>query len=143
MLAWNDLIDILGHSKTSHEFVYLPKKLNELPVFDEGVLGDRNYYSFFSSGVLLLLEDDLVNQISLYMQADEGFSVYVGELPLPINSSESEAIRLLGVPSATGGGKMDMLLGYTNRWIKYKFENYALHLQFNHSDQLCRVTTMQ
>lgn len=46
MLAWNDLIDILGRSKTSHEFVYLPQKLNELPVFDEGVLGDRNYYSF-------------------------------------------------------------------------------------------------
>ncbi len=143
MLAWNDLIGMLGCSKTSNEFIYLPQKLNELPVFDEGVLGDRNYYSFFNSGVLLLLEDDLVNQISLYMQADEGFSVYTGELPLPANSCESEIIQLLGVPSATGGGKMDMLLGYLNRWIKYQTESHILHLQFNQNDQLCRVTLMQ
>lgn len=143
MLAWNDLIEILGCSKTSNEFVYLPQKLNELPVYDEGVLGDRSYYSFFNSGVLLLLEDNQVNQISLFMQADEGFSVYLGEVPLPANGSESDIIQVLGSPSAMWGGGMDMLLGYLNRWMKYQTGNHELHLQFNQHDQLCRVTLMQ
>ncbi|MCL2892094.1 MULTISPECIES: hypothetical protein [Pectobacteriaceae] len=143
MLAWNNLVEMLGCSKANNEFIYLPQKLNELPVFEEGVLGDRSYYSFFNSGILFLLEDDLVNQISLYMQADEGFSIYTGELPLPVNGRESEIIRVLGVPSESGGGKMDMLLGYINRWIKYKIENYTLHIQFDQNDKLCRVTLMQ
>ena len=66
MLAWNNLVEMLGCSKASNEFIYLPQKLNELPVFEEGVLGDRSYYSFFNSGVLFLLEDDVVNQIIFY-----------------------------------------------------------------------------
>lgn len=140
MLMWNDLIEMLGCSKTSNEFAKLPSKIKVQPLFDEGVLGDRHYYSFFSSGILLLLEDDLINQIVLYMQAEEGFSLYTGELPVPANSLESYIIQLLGVPSATGGGKMDVLMGYLHRWIKYQMETHILHLQFNHNDQLCRVT---
>jgi len=142
MLVWNELIEMLGRSKASNEFIYLPQKLNELPAFEEGVLGDRHYCSFINSGVLFLLEEDLVNQISLYIQADEGFSAYTGELPLPANGRESDIIQLLGAPSATGGGKMDMLLGYLNRWKKYEMEGYALHLQFDKNGILCRANLM-
>ncbi|CAM3590844.1 hypothetical protein RABR111495_01835 [Rahnella bruchi] len=140
MLPWNYFIEILGCSKFDDNFVELSEKFNELPSFDTGVLGDRNYYSFFQAGVLVLLENETVNQISFYIQPDEGFSAYKGALPF--KGLESEIIQLLGEPSASGGGKMDMLLGYINRWIKYEKEGYALHLQFDQNGKLCRASLM-
>lgn len=140
MLPWNYFIEILGCSKFDDKFVKLSEKFNELPSFDTGVLGDRNYYSFFQTGVLLLLENETVNQISFYIQPDERFSAYKGALPF--KGLESENIQLLGEPSASGGGKMDMLLGYINRWIKYEKEGYALHLQFDKNGKSCRASLM-
>lgn len=143
MLMWSDLIGVLGRQIMSGEFINVSQKLNELPIIDSSVLGDRDYYYFYRSGVLILLEDSLISQISLYMQASEGFSVYAGELPLPAYGCESDFIQLFGTPSATGGGRGDALLGYIERWIKYRVDNYILHLQFDRSDQLSRVTLMQ
>jgi len=37
---------------------------------------------------------------------------------------------------------MDMLLGYLNRWIKYEKDAYALHLQFDKNEKLCRANLM-
>lgn len=142
MLSWNSFIQILGCLKTDSSFINLPHIFNELPDFDEGVLGDRNYYSFFNSGVLFLLENERVNQISFYIQEDEGFSIYKGELPVPRNGQESEIIQWLGLPSSSGGGKLDKLIGYINRWIKYEKDSYAFHLQFDQNDLLCRVSLM-
>ncbi len=34
MLMWNDLIEMLGCSKTSNEFAKLPGKIKEQPLFD-------------------------------------------------------------------------------------------------------------
>ncbi|MCX2866406.1 hypothetical protein ORL23_02720 [Kluyvera cryocrescens] len=143
MLSWDGFVEILGCPKVDDKFIHLSQEFNELPNVDESVLGDRDYYSFINSGVLFLLEDGLVDQISFYIEADEGFSKYRGELPFPIGSSESGIIYLLGTPSSLGGGKTDMLLGHINRWIKYERDDYALHLQFNKNDQLCRATLMR
>jgi hypothetical protein len=143
MFSLDDFVEVLGRSEVDGKFIQLLQRLNELPDFEGGVLGDRNYYSFFNSGILLLLEDNVVDQVVLYTEADEGFSVYNGEFPVSSDSSESEVIRLLGVPSSSGGGKADMLLGYIGRWVKYERESYALHFQFNKNDVLCRVTLMR
>ncbi|CNL95544.1 hypothetical protein [Yersinia aleksiciae] len=143
MLTWNGFVEMLGCSKVSTKFIRLPQEFNELPNLDESVLGDRKYYSFFSCGVLFLLEDDQVDQIIFYVEADEGFSMYQGALPVPSGSSESEVIHLLGMPTFLGGGNTDMLLGYINRWIKYDKKGYSLHLQFNKNNVLCRVTLMR
>lgn len=143
MLIWNEFIKLLGCSKFDNEFVNVSSNFNELPKIEQGVLGDRDYYSFLHSGVLFLLEDEVVDHIVFYTKQGEGFSEYKGELPLPINSSEYEAVQALGQPSASGGGKIDALMGYLDRWIKYEKEGYALHLQFNQNDHLSRVTLMK
>lgn len=143
MLIWNDFIKLLGCSKLDSEFINISSYFNELPTIEESVLGDRSYYSFLHSGVLFLLEDEVVDQITFYAKQDEGFSVYKGELPILIDSSEHEAIQILGHPLASGGGKMDSLMGYIGRWIKYEKEGYTLHLQFNYNDNLSKVTIMK
>ena len=143
MLVWNEFINVLGCSKLDKKFVNISKKFSELPKIDMGVLGDRDYYSFLRSGVLFLLEDKLVEQITFYIRQDEGFSEYKGELPVSIGSSEHDVVQILGHPSASGGGKMDALMGYIDRWIKYEKEEYALHLQFNKNNNLSRVTLMK
>ncbi|MCW1877824.1 hypothetical protein OMR58_25635 [Erwinia sp. INIA-01] len=140
MLMWNECIKLLGCTEIDGVFIKLPSIFNELPKIDEGVLGDRKYYSFLKSGVLFLLEHGVVEQISFYVQQDEGFSIYKGKLPVSINSSESKTINFLGIPSFSGGGKVDVLMGYIDRWIKYEKGDYALHLQFNQNDRLSKVT---
>ena len=143
MLIWNEFIKLLGCSKLDSKFIDISSYFNELPEFEESVLGDRNYYSFLHSGILFLLEDEVIDQITFYTKQDEGFSEYKGDLPVPIDSSEYGAIQILGRPSASGGGKMDVLMGYIERWIKYEKEGYALRLQFNQNDNLSRVTLMK
>jgi len=143
MLIWDEFIKLLGCSKLESKFINISGDFNELPKVEGGVLGDREYYSFLHSGVLFLLEDEVVDQIIFYAEKVEGFSEYKGELPVSINSSEHEAVQILGHPLASGGGKMDALMGYIGRWIKYEKEGYALHLQFNQNDNLSRVTLMK
>ncbi|MBL5922083.1 hypothetical protein I7V28_13390 [Lelliottia amnigena] len=143
MLIWNEFIKLLGCSKLDGKFIEISSDFNELPAIEESVLGDRNYYSFLHSGVLFLLEDEVVDQITFYAKQGEGFSEYKGELPVSINSSEHEAVQILGHPSASGGGKMDALMGYIDRWIKYEKDGYALRLQFNQNDNLSRVTLIK
>ncbi|MEA3565113.1 MULTISPECIES: hypothetical protein [unclassified Enterobacter] len=143
MLMWNDFVEMLGCQKMDERFIHLSQEFNELPKRDESILGDREYYSFIGSGILFLLDNGMVDQISFYIEADEGFSEYKGDLPLSYGCSESEVIHHFGVPSSLGGGAEDALLGYMNRWIKYEEKSYAMHLQFNKYDKLCRVTLMR
>ncbi|MQL50686.1 hypothetical protein GEA64_23240 [Photorhabdus khanii] len=144
MLRWLDFIGTLGCSKTEHIFVLLSQKINELPVVDKDVLGDRIYYSFLQSGVLFLLENDRVNQISFFIKSVESFAKYEGELPIDVelNNNETSIINILGLPSLSGGGKSDMLFGYINRWIKYDKGQYELHFEFDKTDLLCKVSLM-
>jgi len=140
MLTWNSFIDMLGVQKTDTRVVRLSQELNELPDIDESVLGDRTYYSFFRAGILLLIEDEQVDQISFYIEADEGFEKYKGELPFSAGHTESEIVGILGSPSSSGGGKTDTLLGYIDRWVKYDNDKYSLHLQFSQNNILRRAT---
>ncbi|MDJ0035757.1 hypothetical protein QM637_07895 [Pantoea allii] len=143
MLIWDEFVKLLGRSKSDIKFINISSDFHELPNVEESVLGDRKYYSFLKSGVLFLLEDEVIDQITFYATKDEGFSEYKGELPLSIDSSEDEAMQILGHPLDSGGGKIDALMGYIDRWIRYEKEGYTLHLQFNQNDSLSRVTLMR
>ena len=104
MLMWNDFVEMLGCQKMDERFIHLSQKFNELPKLDESVLGDTEYYSFIGSGILFLLDNGIVDQISFYIEADEVFSKFKGDLPLSFGCSESEVIHHFGVPSSSGGG---------------------------------------
>ncbi|MGQ8707884.1 hypothetical protein ACUTSW_18120 [Serratia sp. TSA_198.1] len=145
MLGWNEFIKILGCSQLDRSFISLPQVMNELPIVEPDMLGIRHYYSFIHSGVLFLLENEKIDQISFFIEPSENFSKYNGELPVKSASdrSENEIIDVLGPPSSSGGGeKADMLLGYMNRWIKYDENEYALHLEFNQSGALSKISLM-
>jgi len=142
MLAWDEIAQFLGHYQSDEGFINLSSIFKELPGLEVGGLGDRTYYSYFKLGVLFLLENEKVEQIMLYIKSAEGFSAYRGELPVPASKTEAEIIDILGCPTLSGGGTTDMLLGYANRWIKYERASYALHLQFDSSNILCRITLL-
>ncbi|NTY88840.1 hypothetical protein FCH33_18880 [Serratia fonticola] len=142
MLGWIDFINMLGCSKLDGEIISLSQSLSEMPAVEPDMLGDRTYYSFFQSGILFLLEEGKVSQICFFITPSEGFSKYVGELPISGSATENEIITVLGEPSSTGGGKSDMLLGYIGRWIKYDKDNYALHIEFNQSALLSKVSLL-
>jgi len=143
MLIWDEFVKFLGRSKFDIKFVNISSDFHELPNIEGSVLGDRKYYSFLQSGVLFLLEAEVIEQITFYATKDEGFSEYKGELPLSIDSSEDEAMQILGHPLDSGGEEIDALMGYIDRWIRYEKEGYTLHLQFNQNDRLSRVTLMR
>ncbi|CCF10792.1 filamentous hemagglutinin family outer membrane protein [Pantoea ananatis LMG 5342] len=143
MLIWDEFVNLLGRSKFDVKFVNISSDFHELPNIEESVLGDRKYYSFLQSGVLFLLEGEVIDQITFYTTKDESFSEYKGELPLSTDSSEDEAMQILGHPLDSGGGKIDPLMGHIDRWIRYENEGYTLHLQFNQNDRLSRITLMR
>ncbi|CAQ83259.1 MULTISPECIES: hypothetical protein [Photorhabdus] len=133
---------MINESSVNNIFVLLPQDIGELPVVTTDMLGKRIYYSFFQAGILFLLENDLVTQITFFMKPEEGFSIYQGELPpgIGIDNKEKDVVEVKGKPPASGGGKPDMLLGYINRWIKYESNDYALHMEFAQDGRLAKIS---
>lgn len=142
MLRWQDYISMVNESSVNNIFVLLPQDIGELPVVTADMLGERVYYSFFQAGILFLLENDLVTQITFFMKPEEGFSIYQGEFPpgIGIDNKEKDIVAVKGKPSASGGGKTDMLLGYINRWIKYESNDYVLHIEFAKDGRLAKIS---
>ena len=105
------------------------------------MLCEVTYYSFLNAGILILVDDTCVSQISLFIEGSEGFSPYTGKLPF-YGDNESSIVKELGIPLKSGGGKPDALLGYLNRWVKYELEEGYLHLEFNQNGELSKVTLM-
>ncbi|MDE9460197.1 hypothetical protein KKJ03_01975 [Xenorhabdus bovienii] len=135
---------MLGGSKLDRRFVLLAQKVNEVPDVSPDILGEMIYYSFYQSGILLLLESNILDQITFFIEPSEGFTGYIGELPedIELKEKESEVIAAMGAPISSGGGKPDMLLGYINRWIKYIRDNYVLHIEFNKNSFISKLSLM-
>ncbi|MDN4629759.1 hypothetical protein QZH36_04375 [Erwinia sp. BC051422] len=148
MPGWIKIIDSLGKFEKSSEFIELNDAIGEVPILSEAPaehndpVGHTKYYKYVQSGLEIGLRKGVVNHIHFYFDGYEGYACFQGELLSGICSGWNEkSIRhMLGEPSASGGGKSDMLMGYLNRWIKYDKEGYALHLQFDQSDKLCRTS---
>ncbi|WP_232832644.1 hypothetical protein [Photorhabdus sp. CRCIA-P01] len=144
MLKLQEIITLLGCSKLDHRFVLLAQEVNEIPDVSPDILGERIYYSFYNSGILLLLENNILDQITFFIEPSEGFTGYIGELPegIELKEKESKVIESIGEPTSSGGGKPDMLLGYINRWIKYVRDNYVLHIEFNQNNFISKLSLM-
>lgn len=142
MLDWKELKKILGCEKTDSKFISLPQKIGVLPNISSDILGEVTYYSFFDQGILLLTDEKNVTQISLFIEPSEGFASYTNELPV-YGNMENSIIDELGMPIKSGGGKPDPLLGYLNRWIKYKIKEGYMHMEFNQSGRLDKLSLMK
>ncbi|WP_241509964.1 hypothetical protein [Photorhabdus laumondii] len=144
MLKLQEIIALLGCSKLDRRFVLLAQEINEMPDVSPDTLGERIYYSFYSSGILLLLENNIIEQITFFIEPSEGFTGYIGELPegIKLKGKDLEIIEIMGTPTSSGGGKPDMLLGYINRWVKYVRDNYILHIEFNKRNFISKLSLM-
>ncbi|CAQ85084.1 MULTISPECIES: hypothetical protein [Photorhabdus] len=150
MVDWMQFINALGTTEVSKKFYDLNlaieenAQLYEDPSEYNDPIGHTKYYKYPHSGLEIGFRKDVLNHIHFYFNENEGYSIFKGNLMFGINSewSEIEIIQALGEPSTNGGGKIDILLGYINRWIKYENEKYALHLQFDQNNFLYQATLM-
>lgn len=148
MIRWQEFIDALGKTESSIEFLSLKKSIGETPVISDTPIeyNDPNrtkFYEFFNKGILLNFKDNTLEQVHLYLANEEDYQAYRENLFSGINTqwNEIKIIELLGIPSASGGGKQDMLIGYINRWIAYYQEDtYSLRFEFAQDGFLCAVT---
>ncbi|WP_241645606.1 hypothetical protein [Rosenbergiella metrosideri] len=148
MFGWIKLIESLGKDEKSNEFLELNNAIGEVPLITEDPeeyndpIAHTKYYKYLQSGLEIGFRKGIVNHIHFYFDEYEGYAPFQGKLLSEICSGwdEKSILKTLGKPSANGGGKSDMLLGYLNRWVKYDKEGYALHLQFDQSDVLCRAS---
>lgn len=148
MPIWTKLINSLGKNESSSEFTDLnlsigeTAQLSEDPSDDTDLVGHTKHYRYIHSGLEIGFRNNLLSHIHFYFDGSEGYEVFDGQLLRGVSSGQSEKLvtEALGEPVASGGGRMDMLLGYMNRWVKYEFKGYALHLQFDKIDKLCRAS---
>jgi len=148
MVEWMNFINSLGKAEVSSEFIELNNTIGEAPLLSEDAkeyndpVGHTKYYKYIQSGLEIGFRKEVVNHVHFYFDGYENYGVFQGELlsGICLGWNEKFVLQVLGKPSDSGGGKVDMLLGYLNRWIKYEKDSYALHLQFDQNDLLCRAS---
>jgi len=150
MIDWIKFTNALGTTEISQEFSQLSLSIGETAqIIDEpteynDAIGHTKHYKYINSGLEIGFRQNLLNHVHFYFDGYDGYLAFKGQLLAGISSgwSEKAVVQVLGEPTARGGGKNDMLLGYINRWVKYEKETYALHIQFDQSNQLCRASLM-
>ncbi|QCX52222.1 hypothetical protein [Ralstonia pseudosolanacearum] len=136
--------DVLGFGKDSQGVVALIAVIGEAPVISRtppdfnDPAGETEYYKFVNSGVEIGFRGGVLNHLHLYVQEHEGYGEYKGELfgMSPQEVSEADMLRKLGGQDAQGGGRMDMLIGYIYKWIRYERKEFALRAEFSEDKKL-------
>ncbi|MFP1787613.1 hypothetical protein [Lonsdalea quercina] len=151
MIEWIKFINALGKRDDSADFLDLcqsigePAKVTSDPDEYNDPVGKTKYFKFPQSGIEIGFRQKTLNHIHFYFDEEGEYLPFRESLFLGINSDSSREmiIKKLGEPSSSGEGKMDMLIGYINQWIKYELSDYTLHLQFSPKGTLCRATLLK
>ncbi|QEO28140.1 hypothetical protein [Xanthomonas translucens] len=85
---------------------------------------------------MVILDQGRVEQITLYLNEEEGFSSYEGLLPenLVANMKLGDVLSLLGAPSKKSDRNLNEYLGRFSVWLRYNQRRHNLHVEFNQSD---------
>ncbi|MBE8598165.1 hypothetical protein IQ209_17115 [Xenorhabdus sp. BG5] len=150
MIDWSRFTSALGTTESSKEFNELclaigeQAEISQDPSEYNDPVGQTTYYSFVHSGIEIGFRQGVLNHIHFYFDGNEDYACFTGCLLSNISEgwSVEKVVQVLGEPLMKGGGKMDMLLGFINSWIKYEYQKYALHLQFNQDGLLCGGSLM-
>lgn len=89
-------------------------------------------------------EDTYLVAIHLHGNTDEGYNVFKEELPLKIafEDRREEVKAKVGLHDyESGEGEKVPILGWTDPWIKYNFDNASLHFSFG-SKKTVRLVTI-
>lgn len=150
MNIWNTCIAAISRGEHSPEFLAFCNLLSESPVLttdpDEynDPIGKTKYYKFLQSGVEVGFRNEKLNHVHFYIENTEEYAPFDGVLcyGLDKKSVEKDVIAVLGIPDASGGGKLDPLIGYMNKWVKYRKDDHFINFQFNKNNMLSRVTVI-
>ncbi|QUP56854.1 hypothetical protein GO998_24840 (plasmid) [Ralstonia syzygii] len=142
---------VIGLGWDSEDLVTLMAAIGEAPVIsrtpadfnDPG--GDTEYYKFINSGIEIGFRGGVLNHLHLYIREHEGYEAYKGELfgMLSQGVSEVDILRNLGEQDAQGGGRMDVMVGYIYKWVRYDRREFALRAEFSEDKKLRKLSLIK
>lgn len=126
-----DLITLLGTElKGPAVRKYLEVVGDSPEVFDDSI---DLYYSFPRKGVSLIFRKGRVDSIMLYAEGRDSFSRYTGVLPFGLSFSDGISVAQGKVDrdiAASGQVRAPFLGRKESNWIKFRFQEWTLHLEF-------------
>jgi len=98
-----------------------------------------DYYQFYTKGVLFIFDHKYLNTVMFHFTKNEGYSLCKIKLVKEIgaNSTRNDVISLLGQPSLVNDKNLNL------SWIKFNYDNYSLHFEFNINTSFLQKITLQ
>lgn len=135
-----DVLEVIGQAgpikrSSDHGFVEL-KNAGVSMMFKEA-------RSFLPPEKIVDPEALYVSALHLHRKKHEGYAEYRNRLPsgLVFGDSEAEVVRKLGEPEARGGGGLSSILNRPiARWVRYRWNDCALHLQLDANNRVEMAT---
>ncbi|UZE18716.1 hypothetical protein LOY70_03715 [Pseudomonas sp. B21-054] len=150
MNTWSDFVRALGQDEGGPMVTELYRKVGEPPAISEtpdsynDPEGKTRFYKFIKSGLELGFRSGKLNHIHFFVQRHEGYSPYKADV-LGRKAQTwrfQDVIAELGPPGKEALGRVDMLIGYVQKWLKYDFETHALRMEFSENGHLWKATLM-
>jgi hypothetical protein len=150
MNTWSDFIRALGQDENGSIVTDLCREVGEPPAVSEtpdsynDPEGKTKFYKFINSGLELGFRSGKLNHIHFFLQCHEGYSAYKRDVLGRIAQTWriQDLIAELGPPTKEAQGKVDMLIGYIQPWLKYEYETYALRIEISEDGRLWKLTLM-
>lgn len=99
------------------------------------------YFEFFDAGVSFNFENDELIQISFYLKPNGTYKEFKDDLfdgVLLSNLDYDFVVSTYGKPFSIGGGEKSML-GYINKWIKYRFNDFYINFEFEDNGKIVAI----
>jgi len=132
---------LIGKALTDKDASDLLNRLQARPertAYDE----KQYHYSFTQAGIELICDpQDRITTVFIFA-GDDHHGRYMGDLPrkLRFSDSRAEISQKLGMPSMSGGGTKDTMLGKIPIWDKYYFPTYSLHVEYGTNGTVNQIT---
>lgn len=131
----NSIVDLIGCSIDSIEVRDCVMAFGEASdIVEDGLELD---YSFSRHGIGLRFENRHLATVFFYSAGLDGFSGFAGQLPLNITFQDNKQTveQKVGLSIASSGSVRVPFPGQReSNWVKFRFEKYALHVEFTSSD---------
>ena len=136
---------LIGKSIQSPEICAYLESIGAKPSIRE-FEGDRTYYTFEELGLELVFDQKKLSATHyLGPYSDSDSRPYRGPLPggLTFTDSKDVVLKKLGAPFRSQVGVDDPrpFVG-VRPWVKYRFGNYALHIEFSPGENQIRLITL-
>jgi hypothetical protein len=130
-ISQTNYVGVIDKSITSTEFKTLTVSMGESPTITDHLHNGWKYYSYYKSGLEILVINGKVHTIFFHNKKNPKFSTFSGQLPKNITwgLEKSEVRSKVGTPTQSGGGG-EFLGEPVLYWDKYAYSAYALHITY-------------